>query len=118
MKGVLYLKREKNKWNRISFDSLFKIYDAQVITAEYLIDNIDLAFEVWRKYPWNRNLPFDDFCELILPYRIADEPLSDWRKLYYEDYGTLLDSLYKGMMLLKLLRSLTETEKAVLHLQY
>lgn len=89
-------KREKNKWNRISFDSLFKIYDAQVITAEYLIDNIDLAFEVWRKYPWNRNLPFDDFCELILPYRIADEPLSDWRKLYYEDYGTLLDSLYKG----------------------
>ena len=89
-------KREKNKWNRISFDSLSKIYDAQVITAEYLIDNIDLAFEVWRKYPWNRNLPFDDFCELILPYRIADEPLSDWRKLYYEDYGTLLDSLYKG----------------------
>lgn len=89
-------KREKNKWNRISFGSLSKIYDAQVITAEYLIDNIDLAFEVWRKYPWNRNLPFDDFCELILPYRIADEPLSDWRKLYYEDYGTLLDSLYKG----------------------
>lgn len=89
-------KREKNKWNRISFDSLSKIYDAQVITAEYLIDNIDLAFEVWRKYPWNRNLPFDDFCELILPYRIADKPLSDWRKLYYEDYGTLLDSLYKG----------------------
>lgn len=89
-------KREKNKWNRISFDSLSEIYDAQVITAEYLIDNIDLAFEVWRKYPWNRNLPFDDFCELILPYRIADEPLSDWRKLYYEDYGTLLDSLYKG----------------------
>jgi hypothetical protein len=89
-------KREKNKWNRISFNSLSKIYDAQVITAEYLIDNIDLAFEVWRKYPWNRNLPFDDFCELILPYRIADEPLSDWRKLYYEDYGTLLDSLYKG----------------------
>ena len=89
-------KREKNKWNRMSFNSLSKIYDAQVITAEYLIDNIDLAFEVWRKYPWNRNLPFDDFCELILPYRIADEPLSDWRKLYYEDYGTLLDSLYKG----------------------
>ena len=89
-------KREKNKWNRMSFNSLSKIYDAQVITAEYLIDNIDLAFEVWRKYPWNRNLPFDDFCELILPYRIADEPLSDWRKLYYEDIGTLLDSLYKG----------------------
>ena len=63
-------KREKNKWNRMSFNSLSKIYDAQVITAEYLIDNIDLAFEVWRKYPWNRNLPFDDFCELILPYRM------------------------------------------------
>ena len=89
-------KEAKNKWNKVSFESFSKIYDAQIITAKYLIDNIDLAFEVWKKYSWNRDLPFDDFCELILPYRIADEPLSDWRKLYYEDYGTLLDSLYKG----------------------
>lgn len=63
---------------------------------EYLIDNIDLVFEVWRKYFWNRNLLFDDFCELILFYRIVDEFLLDWCKLYYEDYGILFDFFYKG----------------------
>ena len=78
------------------FYSLPKVYDAQVITAAYLIENIDLAFDVWKKYPWNRNLTFDDFCELILPYRIADEPLTSWRKLYHDYYASVLDSVYQG----------------------
>lgn len=41
-----------------------------------MIENIDLSFEVYTKYPWNQNIPFDDFCELILPYRIDDELLT------------------------------------------
>lgn len=60
------------KWQRVSFYSLPKVYDAKVIMADYLIENIDLAFDVWKSYPWNRSLGFDDFCELILPYRIGD----------------------------------------------
>ena len=41
-----------------------------VITAEYLIDNIDRAFDNWQKRPWNRSLSFEDFCEYLLPYRV------------------------------------------------
>ena len=48
-----------------------KIYDAHIITAEYLIDNIDCAFDNWQKRPWNRSLSFEDFCEYLLPYRIG-----------------------------------------------
>lgn len=33
-----------------------------------------------------------DFCEYILPYRIADETLSDWRENIYHKYNHLLDS--------------------------
>ena len=73
-----------------------KIYDAHIITADFLIENIDLSFNVWKKYPWNKHLSFEDFCELILPYRIGDEPLSNWRKLYHDYYMPLLDSLYQG----------------------
>ena len=82
------------QWSRTSFYSLPKVYDAHVITAEYLIENIDMAFDVWKKYPWNRTLGFDDFCELILPYRVADEPLSSWRRLYHDCYAPVLDSIY------------------------
>lgn len=71
-------------------------YDIQEIKAELLIENIDYAFKVWKEKPWNKNLSFNDFCELILPYRIAEEPLTNWRKRYYEKYNPILDSLYKG----------------------
>ncbi len=84
------------KWKNFSFYSLPKAYDAHVITADFLIENIDLAFDVWKRYPWNRNLCFDDFCELILPYRIENEPLSTWRKLYHDYYTAILDSAYHG----------------------
>lgn len=84
------------KWKNFSFYSLPKVYDSQVITAPYLIENIDLAFEVREKYPWCRRLDFRDFCEWVLPYRIGDEPLSDWRQTYYDCYGALLDSAYRG----------------------
>lgn len=89
-------KKEIEKWQRVSFFSLPKVFDSHVITAAYLIENIDLSFEVWRKYPWNRSLGFDEFCELILPYRIGDEPLSSWRKLYHDYYTGILDSTYQG----------------------
>ena len=95
-KGEIVPKEVIEKWQRVSFYSLPKVYDAKVITADYLIENIDLAFDVWKRYPWNRSLGFDDFCELILPYRIGDEPLSSWRKLYHDHYTAILDSAYRG----------------------
>lgn len=84
------------KWQGQPFYLSKKVYDLNVILADYMIENIDQAFEVYKKYPWNKNLPFDDFCELILPYRIGDEPLTDWRRLYRDRYMPLLDSLYPG----------------------
>ena len=80
----------------VNTSSLRKVYDCHVITARYLIDNIDRAFTAWRSRPWNRSLGFDSFCELILPYRIGNEPLSDWRRLYADRYSRMLDSLYHG----------------------
>lgn len=96
------------QWSRISFYSLPKVYDAHVITAKYLIENIDMAFDVWKKYPWNRTLGFDDFCELILPYRIADEPLSSWRRLYHDCYAPVLDSTYHGSDVIEACRIVDE----------
>ena len=81
------------KWTKQSLYSLPKIYDAHIIKADYLIENIDLSFKMWKERPWNQDLPFEDFCELILPYRIDDEPLSNWRQNYFEVYFSALDSL-------------------------
>lgn len=86
----------KKEWQNFDYTKLERVHDIHVITAEYLINNIDLSFDAWQKYPWGKYLPFDEFCELILPYRISDEPLENWRQIYYERFSPLLDSLYQG----------------------
>lgn len=73
-----------------------KVYDAQVMTADYLIANIDRAFAAWEGRPWNKYLPFEDFCECILPYRIGNEPLEKWWEACKERYAYLVDSVYCG----------------------
>lgn len=60
--------------------SLKKVPDVSVITSDYLIRNIDDAFEAWQEGPWARHLGFDDFCEYLLPYKVEElQLLDDWR---------------------------------------
>lgn len=83
-------------WPSYAPENLQRIEDVQVITADFLIRNIDLAFEVWKKWPWNTELSWEEFCEFILPYRVGDEPLENWREVCYRRYSFLLDSVYTG----------------------
>jgi hypothetical protein len=55
--------------------------DLEVITADLLIENVDLAFDAYRNNPWSQNLSFGAFLEHVLPYRGSNEPLESWRPL-------------------------------------
>ena len=67
--------------------------DVQTMSADYLIKNIDLAFKVWEEQPWGKYISFETFCQNILPYRIGNEPLENWREVYYNYFQPILDSL-------------------------
>lgn len=84
------------RWQRFYFYTLPRQDDQYYIHADYLIENIDHAYERWKKRKWNAELSFDDFCEQILPYRIGDERLTSWRKEYADRYEPQLDSIYSG----------------------
>ena len=84
------------------------IYDSHVITASYLIRNIDHAFGMWEKQPWGKYIKFEDFCEYILPYRVAFEPLSEWRETYAEAAEQILDSLFIGSDVLQAYKLINE----------
>ncbi len=60
--------------------------DLKCITADYLIENVELAYSVWKHKPWAQHLSFDEFCEYILPYRGSNEPLEEWRKALVNRY--------------------------------
>ncbi|URW80382.1 discoidin domain-containing protein [Xiashengella succiniciproducens] len=59
--------------------------DLRTVTADFLIYNIEKAFESWSG-PYANQLSFDEFCEYLLPYRAANEPISDWRREFEENY--------------------------------
>jgi hypothetical protein len=67
--------------------------DLETITTEFLIENIDLAFQAWRARPWAAPITFDAFCEYILPYRGSNEPLNSWRPACMERLADLTSQL-------------------------
>ena len=80
--------------SRLGLDNLNRIYDSHVITADFLIRNIDAAFDDWQHRPWNVSLSFQDLCETLLPYKVEDlQPLEDWRTELRGRYGRMLKDM-------------------------
>lgn len=78
-------------WN---IDKVPKIMDIQIISSDFLIQNIDEAFRQWREEPWCSHLSFDEFCEYILPYKSVElQPFDSWRTEFKELYSDELEKL-------------------------
>jgi hypothetical protein len=73
--------------------------DINHITAEYLIANIDLAFQVWNDKPWGKYISFDTFCEEILPYRVGTEPLENWREKVLASFADINKALKEDSLI-------------------
>jgi len=75
------------------------VEDIQIISADYLIRNIESAFENWNKNDWNRHLDFEHFCEFLLPYKAAElQEFDNWRDTLISNFKTVFtDSIpYMG----------------------
>lgn len=86
----------KYKWRSFDYRTQKKVYDIEIISADYLIRHINHTFQVWNSRPWAKDYSFEDFCEWVLPYRISDEPLEAWNEEYYRHFSDTVASLYKG----------------------
>ncbi len=76
----------ENRLGLLDFERDDKIQDLEIITADFLINQIDFAFRAWYEKPWAKKLSFSNFCEYVLPYRGSNEPLEKWRQTLWEKY--------------------------------
>ena len=76
----------ESRHGKLDFEKKETIDDLHSIKADFLINQIDFAFRAWREKPWAKYLSFDYFCQYILPYRGSNEPLEDWRKIFWDKY--------------------------------
>lgn len=93
--SLLPMKTLNNWWDSLkeTNNPIFKP-DLNNLKANFLIQNIDKAFEVWYTSPWKEDVNFINFCNHILPYRFEKELLADgWRDSLYQAYYPLVKDI-------------------------
>lgn len=73
------------------------IPDAQIIKADFLIDNIDKSYAQWTTCPWASQVTFDEYLEWMLPYKAVElQELDHWRDTLLAYFGTGLEHPIKN----------------------
>ena len=57
--------------------------DLQTLSARFLLDNVTLSYQTWRKSAWGRRVPRDIFFNYVLPYCSINEHRDNWRKDFH-----------------------------------
>lgn len=71
--------------------------DAQIISADYLIRNIDTSYDRWVNCDWARQISFDEYLEWILPYKAIElQELDAWRDTLLAHFGKGLENPIKN----------------------
>jgi hypothetical protein len=58
--------------------------DRETLTASFLLENLQLAFQARTEFAWAKNLPDEVFLNDVLPYAVFDETRDPWRKQLLE----------------------------------
>ncbi len=69
------------------------IEDLAVVTEEILIGNLNYAYEVRASFPWTARISESDFLHYVLPMRVSQEPLEDWRGYFLEQLRPRIENL-------------------------
>ena len=58
--------------------------DLRTLRADFLTENVALAYRARNEMPWGKAVPEDLFLNDVLPYANVDERRDDWRKEFFD----------------------------------
>jgi hypothetical protein len=64
--------------------------DLHELSADFLLDNVRLAYQAWDEAPWKDAVPQDIFFNNVLPYANINERRDNWRKNFYDQFHPLI----------------------------
>jgi alpha-galactosidase len=77
--------------------------DLSTLTSDFLVENIDLAYQAREATPWARAIPEEIFLNDVLPYANLNEQRDSWRKDLRDRFaGDVKDCKTPGEAALKL----------------
>ena len=54
-------------------------------SEDYFLKNIQASFKAKKELPWGKRVPEREFKHFVLPIRVNNENLDDFRMAYYEE---------------------------------
>ena len=78
----------------INYSKLGWTYDIWSVKSDYLIQNIDEAYDVWKNRLWSDDYDISYFYKYILPYRIREEYPTNWRLSCKNEVDNLLNTIW------------------------
>lgn len=89
-----------------------RLKDVETLKADFLIENIDRAFETWENSPWKDEVDFNQFKMYILPYRVSGELLRPgWRDSLINAYGLLVKDCKSAVEAFEIIRKTVNTKR-------
>jgi hypothetical protein len=70
------------------------LVDLVAIDADTLVHNIDYSFKARSEFPWGKDYPDDIFYHYVLPHRVSQEPIEDFRPYFFEKLKERLKKVY------------------------
>ncbi len=61
-------------------------HDLKALTADFLVENVELAYQARAEVSWGKDLPDELFFEYVLPYANVNERRDNWRRQFYEQF--------------------------------
>jgi transglutaminase-like putative cysteine protease len=87
--------------------------DAQTLKAEYLLENVSLAYQARNEMPWGKEIPEDIFLNDVIPYASLDESRDSWRKDFYQRFRAIAGDSKSALEALTKINTAIEKETGV-----
>lgn len=66
--------------------------DRDTMSLDLLVENVRMAHQVRKQYPWTQALPEEVYLTDVLPYYVVDEVRDAWREELYELFAPAVDT--------------------------
>ncbi len=63
------------------------LIDYEEVSGDFLIKNINEAYDAWQQNPWSKGYSPAQFYQWILPYRCMNEEVENFRDYFQKKYG-------------------------------
>ena len=64
--------------------------DLTTLKSDFLLKNVELAYQAWEASPWHKQIPKEVFLNDILPYASISETREDWRSDFFKRFADLV----------------------------